>query len=221
MPIVCGIGVPVNSQPGQLRAAYDAFVAKLVPEDMPCIHCGRSKTYGHGSYPRAIHFARFSESLRPHRRHCQDCGRTFGLLPEGVAPYQRTAVEVQDEVVRKLASGKGYEAVADATPSWRGPLSILTLRRWYARAAEQIPSLLTRLTALVLTEQPSSPIPVIPLTVRNTTLCLYYVVGEQWLRACCSGVSATWNTLRLAVCLFAPSVSVIRVSYGLSRTSPP
>lgn len=223
MPIVCPICVSVNSSKdqGQLRLAYDAFVTALLPEDIPCIFCASSKTHRHGSYARMIQFTECTECLRPQRRLCPVCGRTFALLPNAVAPYQRTAVELQDEVVREVASGVPYEAVADAVPVCKGPLSVLTLRRWYARATTQITMLAAPFTALVLTEQPTLSLPQIPDFVRSRSICFFYILGEQWLRAKEPGVSAAYNGLRLALYLFAPSVSVNRVSYGLLQPFPP
>lgn len=215
MPIVCFIGLPVNSiMPGHLKDFYLSWVASLLPTDNPCIHCANLLTHGHGFYPRAIHFEHFSEFLRIHRRHCPACHRTFGLLPETVAPYQRVAISVQDAVVSGLGSGKSYSKVAETISSPLGPLSTQTLKRWYVRGSQQIQSITTRFTALVLSAQPAG-IPIIPHSVRDRTVCFFYALGEQWHGVGGSGISAAWNTLRTMVCLFSPSVSVNRVSYGL------
>ena len=222
MPIVCFIGLLVNNiAAGQLSDSYLAWVASLLPADQPCIHCAHFLTHRHGFYPRAVHFEDFCEFLRIHRRHCPVCKKTFGLLPESVAPYQRVAVAVQDAVVKKVASGMSYAKVAESIPSPLGPLSTQTLHRWYLRDAQQIHDITTRFTALVLSQQPDGRIPHIPQTVRDRTVCFFYVLAEQWQTACQVGASAAWNTLRTTLYLFAPPLSVNRVSYGLAPGHSP
>jgi len=122
----------------------------------------------------------------------------------------------QDAVVSGLGSGKSYTKVAEMIPSPLGPLSTQTLKRWYVRGSRQIQDITTRFAALVLSAQPDALIPIIPHSVRDRTVCFFYVLGEQWHTASHSGTSAAWNTLRTMVCLFSPSVSVNRVSYGLA-----
>lgn len=222
MPIVCFIGIHVNSLiPGQLNDFYVTWVAALRPTDQPCIHCAHFLTHGHGFYPRTIHFEDCSEFFHTLRRHCPVCKKTFGLLPEIVAPYQRVAIAVQETVVKKLASGTSFAKVAESIPSPLGPLSIQTLKRWYFRSVQQIGDVTTQFTALVLSQQPDVRTPTIPMTVRDRTVCFFYVLGERWEAAIESGTSAAWNALGIAVCLFAPSVSVNRVSYGLSPGHSP
>ncbi len=217
MPIVCLIGQRVNSiMPGHLKDCYLSFVASLLPVDSPCIHCANPRTHGHGFYPRVIHFEDFSEVLCIHRRHCPTCHKTFGLLPEMVAPYQRVAISVQDAVVSRLGSGRSYAKVTESIPSPLGPLSTQTLKRWYVRGAQQIQRITARFTALVLSAEPTCLIPSIPHSVRDRTVCFFYAMGEQWHDVGGYGMSAAWNTLRTMVYLFSPSVSVNRVSYGLT-----
>lgn len=216
MPIVCLIALPVNPiAPGHLKDFYLSWVASLLPADHPCIHCEYPLTHGHGFYPRVIHFEHFSEFLCIHRRHCPACKKTFGLLPETVAPYQRVAISVQDAVVSGLGSGRSYTKVSETIPSPLGPLSTQTLKRWYVRGSQQIRSITTRFTAFVLSAQPDVRIPSIPHSVRDRTVCFFYALGEQWHSTCQSGTSAAWNILRNVVCLFSPLVSVNRVSWGL------
>ncbi len=222
MPIVGYVGVHVNSnEPGQLRNVYEEYIASLHPTDQPCIHCFYFLTHGHGYYPRTIHFEYCSESFRVHRRHCPVCKKTFGLLPEILAPYQRVAIAVQETVTRQLASGMSYANVVGTIPSPLGPLSTQTLKRWYGRATAQISDISARFAALVFSQQPDTRLPTIPTTVRDRSVCLFYVLGEKWEASVESCTSSIWNTLRIAICLFAPSVSVNRVSYGLSLDLPP
>ncbi len=222
MPIVCLIGLPVNPiMSGHLKDFYLSWVASLLPADNPCIHCANLLTHGHGFYPRAIHFVHFSEFLCIHRRRCPVCKKTFGLLPEMVAPYQRVAISVQDAVVSGLGSGRSYAKMAEAIPSPLGPLSLQTLKRWYVRGSQQIQDITPRFTALVLSEQPDVRTPSIPHSVRDRTVCFFYALGEQWHDAGGSGISGAWNALRTMICLFSPSVSVNRVSYGLEPSPFP
>ncbi|KUO96206.1 hypothetical protein ATW55_09575 [Ferroacidibacillus organovorans] len=217
MPIVCLIGLPVNPiMPGHLKDFYLSWVASLLPADQPCIHCANPRTHGHGFYPRSIHFEHFSEFLCIHRRHCPACNQTFGLLPETVAPYQRVAISVQDAVVSELGSGRSYTKVSETISSPLGPLSMQTLKRWYIRGSQQIQSIAPRFSALMLSVQPACLIPSIPHSVRDRTVCFFYAMGEQWHDVGGSGISAAWNALRTMLYLFSPSVSVNRVSYGLS-----
>lgn len=222
MPIVVYIGITVNShEPGHLRSVYERHISSLCPTDFPCIHCLYSLTHGHGSYSRTVHFEDHSEDFRAHRRRCPVCHRTFGILPAIVAPYQRVAISVQETVVKKLASGVSYAKVAESIPSPLGPISTQTLKRWYCRSVLQIHDITARFTALVLSQQPDVLSPTIPMSVREQTVCFFYALGERWQAAVGLGASAAWNVWRIAVCLFAPSVSVNRVSYGLSPGHSP
>nr|WP_258110945.1 hypothetical protein [Alicyclobacillus sp. SP_1] len=116
----------------------------------------------------------------------------------------------------RLGSGRSYAKVTESIPSPLGPLSTQTLKRWYVRGAQQIQRITARFTALVLSAEPTCLIPSIPHSVRDRTVCFFYAMGEQWHDVGGYGMSAAWNTLRTMVYLFSPSVSVNRVSYGLT-----
>jgi hypothetical protein len=62
------------------------------------------------------------------------------------------------------------------------------------------------------------PLPLLPAGVKDPLLCAYY--DRLVLLEVKSG-SGFWNLRREAMCLFAPSLSVNRVSYGLSPALPP
>lgn len=214
MPIVYTSSDSVNPKMDP-KTLYDQAILTLTPSDVPCIYCHHPKTHSHGGYPRTPYdFHEVREMWRIHRRFCPnpDCGRTFGLLPSILAPYARFVIVAQDMAVADLAEGTSYEQIATHLDEQGVSPSESTLRRWFDRMQEQAHQVLPTLSSLLQNQEPGRPLPPLRNHVRDRSVCAYYDRLKLWG----ASHSGAWNVLRRRVCLFAPSVSVNRVSYGLS-----
>jgi hypothetical protein len=214
MPIVYTMNHSVNSE-FDPKAEYDQTILTLKPSDVPCIYCPHPKTHSHGTYPRKpFTFHEVRELWAIHRRYCPhpDCGRTFALLPEILAPYARFVIVAQDMAVAHLAEGTSYERTAIQLDEQGVSLSETTLRRWFTRIQDQTRNLLPTLSRLLQNQDPERHMPALRRHVRDPIVCAYYGRLRLWGK----NHSGAWNALRRIVCLFAPPVSVNRVSYGLS-----
>jgi|GEM_PF-3579025 len=213
MPIISISCHSVN--PHDAQEVYYKAVTCLRPRDLPCIYCDHPITHSHGSYKRQPYTFNGELMLWDiHRRECQntDCGRTFAILPDILAPYARYLIIIQDMATTHLAEGKSYDQTADFLESYGLAPSESTVRRWYERALNQSEQLLPKLSSILQNQVPERKLPPLRRQVRSPSLCLYYD-----LLGLLGGIhSGTWNILRLIVCMFAPSVSEDRVSYGLS-----
>jgi transposase len=198
-----------------VKTLYNQFILTLTPSHVPCIYCDSSKTHSHGTYPRRPYeFQEKRELWRMHRRYCPhpDCGRTFALLPAILAPYARFVIVAQDMAVAHVAEGMSYEQTAIRLDEQGISPSESTLRRWFGRMQDQTRHMLPMLSSMLQNEKPERRLPALRKHVRDSTVCAYYNQLEVWGK----GHSGAWNLLRLIICLFAPSVSANRASYGLS-----
>jgi len=208
MPIVCIDCESVNPDD------YANLVCRLLPQDIPCIYCGHLCTYVHAYYlRRPFDLDEIRRCLWIQRRQCPCCKRTFSLLPAFVAPFQRYTLVIQDLLV-SLLSGTATLGFALSTLAELGvSLSESSARAWFSRVSKQIREMLAHFSSFVQRQLPDIQLPPLRFRVRDVRVCAYYdrlkVLGDD----CHSGV---WNRMRQVVCLFAPSVSVNRVSYGLS-----
>lgn len=106
----------VNKQPERLSPSV-------------CPHCGNTRLWGHGSYPRKSDKENSSaNSLNPisiPRFYCPNCGKTCSSLPECIAPHRHYLWVVQQQVVFLWVLGFSYWHIsAVLTPSrW-------TISRW-------------------------------------------------------------------------------------------
>ncbi|MCL6444071.1 MAG: hypothetical protein K6T83_11550 [Alicyclobacillus sp.] len=197
---------------------YESIVDALKPADVPCIRCESPVTHRHGTYLRVP--LDLPQGLRVRRRLCPACERTFALLPSFLAPYQRASIPVQDEACARLAKGEPYEDVLRHLDARGLPLfEATTLRRWFLRLVRQVQQILPAVTALAQRQTPEVPLPALRMDVREPAVLAYYERLAIWRGS--DATSAAWNLLRRIVCVFAPSVSVNRVSYGLLPTPPP
>lgn len=214
MPIVYTSSDSVNPEMDP-KTLYDQAILTLMPSDVPCIYCHHPKTHSHGSYPRKpYNFHEVREMWRIHRRFCPnpDCARTFGLLPSILAPYARFVIVAQDMAAHDLAQGTSYEQTATRLDDHGVSPSESTLRRWFGRMQEHTRKMLPLLSSMLQNQQPERRLPALRSGVRDPIVCAYYDQLGIWGKAHSGG----WNCLRRRICLFAPSVSVNRVSYGLS-----
>lgn len=151
------------------------------------------------------------------RRICQHCGRTFALLPSFVAPFQRYTMTIQDLLSSLLAGTTTLEAALTKLAELGVSLGVSSARAWFVRVGQQIPQMLKLFSSLAQQNRSDVPMPPLRRLVRDSVVCAYYdrlwMLGQQ--------SSGFWNLKREAVCLFAPSLSVNRVSYGLTPSLPP
>lgn len=214
MPIVYFNSELVNPEM-DAKTLYQLAIVSLKPSDVPCIYCPYPKTHAHGSYSRQPYtFDEEREFWDIHRRLCPSpaCGRTFGLLPDLLAPYARFVIVAQDMAVADLAQGTSYEQTMEHLDEHGVSPSEPTLRRWFGRMQEQTRTLLPLFSSHLQNQQPERRLPALRNRVRDPIVCAYYDQLEVWGKS----HSGAWNVLRRCICLFAPSVSVNRVSYGLS-----
>jgi hypothetical protein len=134
------------------------------------------------------------------------------LLPSNLAPYARFVILAQDMAVADLAQGTSYEQTATRLDEHGVSPSESTLRRWFGRMQEHTRMMLPLLASLLQNQQPERRLPAIRSGVRDPIVCAYYDQLRRWGKV----HSGAWNFLRRRICLYAPSVSVNRVSYGLS-----
>lgn len=196
------------------HSRYHELIQALQPSDVPCIHCSHRLTHGQGYYLRKPYtFEGFREEWDIHRRLCPSCHRTFGLLPSHLAPYARYTIDVQDKAVSSVGESRSYEQTASDLARQGATVEPRTVRQWFRRFQIQVRQMLPALSSTLQREQPQRELPLLRSGVRDTHTCSYYdrlsLLGSL-------PHSGAWNLLRRIVCLFAPSVSVNRVSYGLS-----
>lgn len=201
------------------RSRYHERIQSLRPCDAPCIHCQHPLTHGHGYYPREPYtFGGFREEWDIHRRFCPVCRRTFGLLPSHLAPYARYTIDVQDAAVSSVGEGCRYEQTASKLTEQGVAVEPRAVRCWFCRFCDQVRQVLPTLSSQLQQDEPQRELPPLRRGVRDTFVCSYYdrlpLLGSL-------PHSGAWNLLRRIVCLFAPSVSVNRVSYGLASAHGP
>ena len=208
MPIVCVDCESVNPDD------YANLVHRFLPQDVPCIYCRHLCTYVHAYYlRRPFDLGEIRHHLWIQRRQCPSCKRTFALLPSFVAPFQRYTLVIQDLVTSLIAGAATFEFALSTLAELGVSLGESSARAWFSRVSEQVRDMLAHFSSLVQRQLPDVQLPPMRLDVRDVRACAYYdrlrLLGDD----CHSGV---WNRQRQVVYLFAPSVSVNRVSYGLS-----
>jgi hypothetical protein len=201
------------------KSRYHERIRALNPCDVSCIYCSSPLTHGHGFYPRKPYtFEGWREEWDIHRRYCPQCHRTFGLLPSHLSPYARYTIDVQDAATSSVGEGRGYEQISSTFATQGVTVEPPTIRRWFHRFRDQVRQVLPTLSSRLQQAEPSRALPPLRGGVRDVLVCCYYdrlpLLGS-------SPHSGAWNLLRQIVCLFAPPVSVNRVSYGLFAAPAP
>ena len=211
--VACNSVNPVNPE------EYASLVRELRPSDVPCIYCPRLYTYVHGYYLRRPYDVdEVRHCFSQQRRLCPACKRTFALLPSFVAPFQRYTILIQDLLSSLLAGTVTVDAALSTLAEWGVGVSESCARRWFTRMRNQVRHVIAQFSRIVQVHRLDVPLPLLPAGVKDPLLCAYY--DRLVLLEVKSG-SGFWNLRREAMCLFAPSLSVNRVSYGLSAPLPP
>lgn len=213
MPIVAIQCFSVNPK------EYTDIVKRLHPCDVPCIYCGHLFTYVLGYYcRRPIGLGGLRYDFRQQRRECPICDRTFALLPSFVAPFQRYTIVVQDLLVGLFSGTLTLEDTLLKLAEAGVCLGESSARNWFFRIQKQVAEILALFSRMVQSERPDIPLPPLRVGVRDVRVCAYY---DRLMLLEGPKNSGAWNLTRRIACLFSPSVSVNRVSYGLSPAFPP
>lgn len=119
-----------------------------------CPVCQHDSIVGHGRRRKQAH-DEHHDFIRVRRGVCNECGKTFTLLPSYSLPYTHYSVPAQAQAWhRRFVEGRCWEAAA---PTLQDPDRVAdpsTLRRWFHRlydAASPMPSL--RRTLATLTQR--------------------------------------------------------------------
>lgn len=135
-----------------------------------------------------------------------------------MAPFQRYTIRVQDLLASLLAGTFTVDDALTQLAAWGVCLSESSARKWFTRIREQVREIIAQFSGMVQFHRPDIPLPSLRPHVRDSLLCAYY---DRLARLGTADDSGFWNLRRQIVCLFAPSLSVNRVSYGLSPALPP
>ncbi|WDM00271.1 hypothetical protein JI721_07120 [Alicyclobacillus cycloheptanicus] len=125
---------------------------------------------------------------------------------------------VQDLLVSLLAGTLTVDAALAKLAECGVCLSESCARNWFTRIQGQVTKVIALVSRIVQFHRPDVPLPPLRHNVRDSVLCTYY---DRLVLLDVAGGSDFWNLRREVVCLFAPSLSVKRVSYGLSPALPP
>lgn len=111
----------------------------IPPDHSPenCVGCGKRYPWRHGTFTRQSDRENASEkSLNPimiQRYFCNGCKKTFSALPEIISPRRWYTWEAQQLVLELHLLGiSAYSIAKRCMPSYK------TIRRWLARAKEQL-----------------------------------------------------------------------------------
>lgn len=135
-----------------------------------------------------------------------------------VAPFQRYTIMVQDLLVSLLAGTLTVNGALTQLAACGVCLSESCARNWFTRVQKQVSEIIALFSRIVQFQRPDVPLPLLRRSVRDSLLCADY---DRLALLGATANSGFWNLRREVVCLFAPSLSVNRVSYGLSPALPP
>lgn len=196
-------GTGCSQEPSE-QEAYDQFVRELQPHDVACVHCAHPVTHAHGAYERLALWSM-------HRRFCPACRHTFAVQPACIAPYQRVMIRIQDLVACLIANDHTLEQVKTELEEIGVSIRIPTIRRWFARIEQQLSGILTVLVSHTLKQHPHIKLPIFKLRSIHPHVRYYYDLLALTAR---NSGAVNVNLWLGANYLFAPSVSVNRVSCG-------
>lgn len=127
---------------------YDALVGTYgIPEaNRPCLcpecRLNKRKPHRHSHFWRNVVTLLRSARIPIFRFRCPDCGYVFSVIPAFLEPYQRVALDLQEELLQEIVQGTTLEAVAEATDALPGQAySARTLGRWVKRWKERLTQL--------------------------------------------------------------------------------
>lgn len=201
---------PVTEQEGRLKSTIPLWHQDLkhyirlvgthgIPEeDRPqeCPKCRQRKRmpHRHSQFERSAFTPSQSARISIFRFRCPDCGYVHSVIPVFLEPYQRMAMDLQEELIDSIENGTTLEAVAEETETLPGgPCSEKTIGRLVQGWAQRLAQLEFGLWAWLIAHVPHLTLP------RSSSL---------W-----TGLRSCWETVRGQLPIFGP----IRFLHGLNR----
>lgn len=201
---------PVTEQEGRLKSTIPLWHQDLehyihlvgthgIPEeDRPqeCPKCRQRKRmpHRHSQFERSVFTPSQSARISIFRFRYPVCGYVYSVIPVFLEPYQRMALDLQEEIINSIENGATLEAVAEETDTLPGgPCSEKTIGRLVRGWAERLAQLESGLWAWLIAHVPHLTLP------RSSSL---------W-----TGLRSCWETVRGQLPVFGP----IRFLTGVNR----
>ena len=116
-----------------------------------CPICEHDSIIGHGRRRKQAHDERH-DWIPIRRGLCNDCGKTFTLLPSFSLPYTHYSLPARGQALyRRFVEGRSWESAAPTVQDPDRVADPSTLRRWFRRlngAAPPMPSLRSTLATV-------------------------------------------------------------------------
>jgi len=164
------------------------------PHECPKCHQCEYMLHRHSQFERSACTSSQSTRISIFRFRCPVCGYVHSVIPVFLEPYQRMALDLQEDLINHLESGATLEAVAEETETLPGgPCSEKTLGRLVRGWAERLDQLESGLWAWLIAHVPHLTLPRSPFL---------------W-----TGLRSCWETVRRQLPIFWP----IRFLHALNR----
>ncbi|MDQ0190655.1 hypothetical protein J2S03_002522 [Alicyclobacillus cycloheptanicus] len=112
-----------------LRFCEHPDISKIRPQ--VCSMCGTNQPLRfHGHYKRNVWCEEHCYKIIVFRFLCGRCCATVSVLPSFVGRYQRTAWDLQEDVLAACEDGASLEKAGSLVPPPSGPISYRTVWRW-------------------------------------------------------------------------------------------
>jgi len=167
---------PVTEQEGRLKSTIPLWHQDLehyirlvgthgIPEeDRPqeCPKCRQRKRmpHRHSQFERSAFTPSQSARISIFRFRCPVCGYVHSVIPIFLEPYQRMALDLQEELINSIENGTTLEAVAEETDTLPGgPCSEKTIGRLVRGWAERLAQLESGLWTWLIAHVPHLTLP--------------------------------------------------------------
>jgi hypothetical protein len=133
-------------------------------EDRPqeCPKCRQRKRmpHRHSQFERSAYTPFQSARISIFRFRCPVCGYVHSVIPIFLEPYQRMALDLQEELINSIENGTTLEAVAEETDTLPGgPCSEKTIGRLVRGCAERLIQLESGLWTWLIAHVPHLTLP--------------------------------------------------------------
>jgi transposase-like protein len=146
-----------------------------------CPVCEHDSIVGHGRRRKQAH-DEHHDFIRVRRGICNECGKTFTLLPSFSLPYTHYSLPARAQALhRRFVEGCSWESAAPTLQDSDRVADPSTLRRWFRRlpdAAPPTPSL--RRTLATLSQRLSRGKTIGPRAWQSTWLALAPFLQQLW-----------------------------------------
>jgi transposase-like protein len=146
-----------------------------------CPVCEHDSIVGHGRRRKQAH-DEHHDWIQVRRGICNECGKTFTLLPSFSLPYTHYSLPARAQALhRRFVEGRSWEAAAPTLQDPHRVADSSTLRRWFHHlqdAAPPMPSL--RRTLAALRQRLSRAEMVSPRAWQSTWLALVPFLQQLW-----------------------------------------